>query len=187
MLLRRWLLPAVLCFVPASACLAQEGLRDTTLLIIRHAEKPLVGDHLTPAGEARAQHYATYFAPFTDPDGQKLSIDTIFAATDSKNSLRPRLTVEPLSKALGKPIDTHYIEKKNDDFVSELTAKPHGHVVLISWRHGGIPELLTKLGANPKQLLNGDHWPDEVFDWVIELHYAPNGKLTSQRLIHEPF
>lgn len=187
MLLCRSLLCAALMGASSLLCHAQEGLRDTTLLIIRHAEKPLVGDRLTPAGEARAQRYAAYFAPFVDPSGQNLTIDTIFAATDSKNSLRPRLTVEPLSTAIHKPIDTHFVEKKNDDFVAELQKAPHGKVILVSWRHGGIPELLTKLGADSTHLLGGEHWPDDVFNWVIELHYGPDGKLASQRLIHEPF
>lgn len=166
---------------------AQQGLADTTVLIIRHAEKPLVGDRLTAEGEARAKHYATYFHPFVDPQGQKLVIDTIFAATDSKNSVRPRLTVEPLSQALGKAVDTRFIEKNNQAFVSELQSSPHGHVILVSWRHGGIPGLLTALGADAPKLLGGEHWPDEVFNWVVELHYGKDGKLDSQQLIREPF
>src|SRR6266699_3494061 len=36
-------------------------LRNATVLIIRHAEKPETGKHLSPAGVSRAQAYVSYF------------------------------------------------------------------------------------------------------------------------------
>ena len=43
------------------------GLADVTLLVVRHAEKPMVeGDAgLAPAGETRAKAYVSYFQHFT--------------------------------------------------------------------------------------------------------------------------
>ena len=47
------------------------GLANVTLLVVRHAEKPAdAGDPgLSPAGQARAKAYATYF--HTSPGGRR--------------------------------------------------------------------------------------------------------------------
>jgi hypothetical protein len=73
------------------------GLADTTVLIIRHAEKPDSGTGLAPAGEARAQAYVGYFQHLR-LNGVVFRPDTLIATADSKNSARERLTLEPLSK-----------------------------------------------------------------------------------------
>jgi hypothetical protein len=39
--------------------------QSSVIVIIRHAEKPDVGDVLAPAGEARANAYVDYFEHFT--------------------------------------------------------------------------------------------------------------------------
>ena len=83
------------------------GLRDTTVLIIRHAEKPTSGWVLAPAGVARAQAYPEYFKHLV-LDGQPVKIETLFAAANSKGSHRPWLTIEPTSRALGLPIDARF-------------------------------------------------------------------------------
>ena len=76
------------------------ALKDAVIVIIRHAEKPASGYGLSPAGEARAQAYAGYFQHFT-LDGQPVKFNYIFAAADSKESHRPRLTITPTSLAIG--------------------------------------------------------------------------------------
>jgi broad specificity phosphatase PhoE len=78
-------------------------LANNTVLIVRHAEKPESGTGLTPLGEARARLYAKYFEPFQE-DGLSIPVDCLYAGADSKNSIRPRLTLEPLSKATGLPL-----------------------------------------------------------------------------------
>ncbi|MCG2991082.1 hypothetical protein, partial [Escherichia coli] len=76
------------------------GLADATIAIIRHGEKPDSGTGLSPAGEKRAQAYSAYFQHLT-LDGRPFRPDTLIATADSKNSARERLTLEPLSQALG--------------------------------------------------------------------------------------
>ena len=102
------------------------GLKNTIILVIRHAEKPDSGYELSPAGVARAQPYVNYFKNYT-VDGQPLKIDAIFAAADSKNSHRPRLTVTPTAQALGLPIDSSVKDKDFQKLADELKAAPHGH------------------------------------------------------------
>jgi len=54
------------CLTSAPAQPAQNYLANNTVLIVRHAEKPVEGTGLTPMGEARAQLYAKYFQPFQE-------------------------------------------------------------------------------------------------------------------------
>ena len=62
-------------------------LKNATVLIIRHAEKPEIGKHLAPAGVRRAQAYPGFFKSFTI-DSHPVKIDHLFAAQESKNSDR---------------------------------------------------------------------------------------------------
>jgi hypothetical protein len=160
------------------------GLKGTTVLIIRHAEKPDKGYDLTPAGYQRAKAYVHYFQNFT-VDGKPVRLDYLFAAADSNGSHRPRLTLEPLSKATGLPIDQRFGAKQYQELADELRTKPHGEHILICWHHGDIPGLLSALGANPEKLLPKGKWPDDVFGWMIQLHYDEKGQLVEAKCINE--
>jgi broad specificity phosphatase PhoE len=152
------------------------ALRNVLILIVRHAEKPETGMELTPAGVQRAAAYTNYFRNFT-VDSKPLRLDTLFAAADSNNSHRPRLTLEPLSQALGLPLDLRFKAAAPGELAAELRARSHGRQILICWHHGQIPALLQALGADPAKLLPGGKWPDDVFSWVIQLRYDQEGLL----------
>lgn len=158
--------------------IGRQPLADTRIVIIRHAEKPEDGSGLTPAGEARAKAYVGYFKSFKIA-GKPFKIDHIFAATDSKKSIRPRLTVTPLAAALGLKLDQRFSDKDGDALADELKSKSNGKNILVCWRHGKIPALLTALGADKAKLIPGPKWPDNVYDWAIELTYNHQGKLSS--------
>jgi hypothetical protein len=160
------------------------ALTNAVILVIRHAEKPDTGDNLTPAGEARARAYAGYFKNFT-LDGQPLKLDHLFAATDSAKSRRPRLTLEPTARELGLKIDSRFTDKKSLALASELQSHPTGTNILVCWRHEGIPQLLQALDADPKKLLPGGKWPDDEYDWLIELRFDENGRLIDSKRINE--
>ncbi len=174
----RVLVPVLALVAPGNAADTQgaRGLRDAAVLVIRHAEKPADGPGLSPEGEARAKALAAYFKNFA-VDGKALRPESLFAAKDSEASQRPRLTLDPLAKALGLKIDAHFKEKLAEDLAHELQARPHGRCILIAWRHGGIANLLGTLGADPAALLPGGKWPDEVFDWVLILRFDHEGRL----------
>jgi hypothetical protein len=153
-------------------------LHNSVIVIIRHAEKPADGDGLAPAGEARAHAYVDYFKNFT-LDSKPIHFDYLFAAKDSHESKRPKLTIKPLSKALGLGINTDFKEQDYASLAEELRSGPYSNKnILVCWHHGKIPELLASLGADPQKLLPPKgKWPEDVFGWFVRLEYDQNGNL----------
>ena len=171
----------------SAAASRSNGLRNVDSLLIRHAEKPESGPGLSPAGVARANAYARYFQGLSI-GSQVLTPDCLIAATDSAQSSRPRLTLEPLGKALKLPINDHYGASQVETLGEDLRATAHGACILICWRHGGMPRLLSALGAKPSSFLPHETWPEQEYGWVIHLRYDAKGRLLrghSQR-INEP-
>jgi broad specificity phosphatase PhoE len=159
---------------------AQEGPKNSVLLIIRHAENPADGHGLSPRGEERAKAYKNYFQNFT-VDGTRREPEAVLVAAESKQSHRPRLTVEPFAKAAKLPIDGSFGNKQPADLAAELRANHQGKVILICWHHGQIPDLLRALGAAPETLLPNGKWPRNVYDWVIMATFDENGRLIPER------
>jgi hypothetical protein len=154
----------------------QSSLRDATILIIRHAEKPEIGTGLSSEGKARAEAYVKYFQSF-NVKSESIRLDYLVAADDSDHSQRSRLTLEPLGRAIGLKPDLRFQAKKPQELVRELQTTPHGKAILICWHHREIPELLKSLGVNPSQLLPDGEWPAQQFAWVLQLRYDHNGEL----------
>jgi hypothetical protein len=178
----------VILFVSALtvAAVAQDGPKDAVVLIIRHAEDGGPGRDLAPRGHERAEAYKNYFLNFT-VDSKRLEPEVVFAAKDSKQSHRPRLTVEPFAKAAKLRVDARFGNNQSAELAADLRANQQGKVILISWRHGDIPALLQALGANPKSFLPRGKWPGAVYDWVILLSFDQNGHLiaSNSRRINE--
>jgi hypothetical protein len=155
---------------------AQDGPKDAVVLIIRHAEDGGPGRDLAPRGHERAEAYKNYFLNFT-VDSKRLEPAVILAAKDSKQSHRPRLTMEPFAKAAKLKIDARFGNNQSTQLAADLRANHQGKVILISWRHGNIPDLLQALGAKPEDILPRGKWPGSVYDWVILLSYDQEGRL----------
>ena len=155
---------------------AQDGPKNSVVLIIRHAEDADSGDGISPLGQERAEAYKNYFREFT-LDSKRLEPEAIFAAKDSKRSHRPRLTLEPFAKAAKLPIDTRFGNSQSVELAADLRANHQGKVILICWRHGYIPALMRALGAKPDDFLPHGKWPGSVSNWVILLSYDQEGRL----------
>ncbi len=162
------------------------ALKDATVLVIRHAEKSADGFELSPDGQKRAEAYVNYFKSY-QVDGKLVKLDYLVATADSKGSHRPRLTIEPLGKALGLKVDLRFKNKEFQGLVDDLRAKEHGRNILIAWHHGEIPNLIKALGADPMKLLPDGKWPNEEFASVIELRFDHEGGLIpgSAKLVKE--
>ena len=165
---------------------AQDGPKDAVVLIIRHAEDGGTGHDLAPRGHERAEAYKNYFLNLT-ADSKRLEPNVVLAAKDSKQSHRPRLTVEPFAKAAKLRIDTRFGNTQSTELAAELRASGQGKRILICWRHPYVPDLLRALGANPENFLPHGKWPGSVYDWVILLSYDQDGRLipASTRRIDE--
>ena len=163
------------------------GLANATVLIVRHAEKADRGPGLSPAGELRAQAYARYFRPFV-LGRERLRIDTLIATADSHGSHRARLTLEPLSRLAGIPIQQPFDDRDVRDLATWLGQGPPRRTILIAWHHGKLPRLLRDLGLDPTTVLPEGEWPAQVYNWVAVLRFDRNGVIMREscRLIHEP-
>jgi len=159
---------------------AQEGPKNSVVLIIRHAEDADSGDGISPLGQERAEAYKNYFLNFT-VDSKQREPAVIFAAKDSKKSHRPRLTMEPFAKAANLKIDTRFGNDQSADLAADLRANQQGKVILICWRHPYIPALLRALGANSETFLPNGKWPGAVFDWIILLSFDQDGHLIASK------
>jgi hypothetical protein len=167
----------------ATPVASSSGPRPQTVMIIRHAEKPVGagapygvtqnGDRdaesLIVRGWTRAGALVQLFAP-CDPDASPVPTRpgivrpaTIFASDPgAHNSRRPMQTVIPLAKSLGMPVDLRFRQGQEAELVAALpgVASP----VLIAWEHENIGAIIDRLGAvtptPPKT------WPDDRFDVV---------------------
>lgn len=162
------------------------GLRNVTILIVRHAEKPDQGSGLTPQGMQRAEAYAAYFDPLR-LDGKTFQPQRLIATSDSKSSERPRLTLAPLAARLRLPLEQPYANKDVDQLVQSLRANNRAGVVLIAWHHGHINDLVNAFGANMTSITGSGAWPGDVYSWLIVLHFDEHGQLTTAgtQLVHE--
>jgi len=160
------------------------SLDNTQILIFRHAEEEGDGEGLSSEGQARAQAYVNYFQTLK-VKGQPLKVNYIFAAKNSTNSFRPRLTIEPTARALGLQVDSHFKAKDYAKLAQEIKKLPEGSTVLICWRHTLIPKLLRELGDDPETLIPKGKWPNDVYGWLIVLRYDANGKLSDSKRNNE--
>ena len=108
-----------------------------------------------------------------DPRPRLARPDRIYAAgvTDDGEGQRTRETVVPLADALGIPVDTDLGRGDEKKLVKDVLAQPG--TTLISWQHGGIPEIVDdfpSVSPEPPQ-----EWPYDRFDVVWTLTRTADG------------
>jgi len=173
---------------------AKIGGKSPLILIIRHGEK--TGDkadvHLSKQGKERAEVLYQLFETSAKRAKSFPRPDFIFAARNSKSSQRPVETVTVLAKKLGVPINEEYQSKSEttdkkamSDLARELRgqAKYAGKTVLVSWRHGVLPELAREflVGAPNRDKVEPaipKKWGDNVYDRVWEIRYDGQGNVS---------
>jgi len=179
---QRWTSIGHTRFVPLDAVWSLP--KSATLLLIRHAEKS--GDPadsgLTAAGRARAHAFVAYFQDLRRDADAIPAPAFLIAAADSKNSVRSRLTLTPLSQALALPIDASIADAGYPELARRLLDdhRYDGCTTLVCWHHGQILALARALGV-PAQSLPSQ-WPDAEFAWLLMLDYDETGRLAHTQL-----
>lgn len=117
-----------------------------TIFIIRHAE---VTGHEEDRGLSAFGHWRAYaLIPYYYTRRGLPPPSMLIAAADQDNSMRPRVTLEPLASALNLRVEARYSEK----CFRELAAKMHraqrynNAVTVIYWRHDQLMRLASALG-----------------------------------------
>jgi hypothetical protein len=150
----------------AAAMSVQPGI--TSILIIRHAEKPDdEGDpHLSAAGRARARMLAEEL-PSLYP-----TLHRLFATAPSKASNRPYETIVPLAAATGLKIDSSFTDKQHAELSEHILKHLNeyaGKTVLICWHHETIPAIAR--GGFGQQSAPA-RWPKQIFDQIWQIDYV---------------
>jgi hypothetical protein len=160
----------------------------TTIMLIRHAEKPDDEDggvdqkgkpdkhDLIVRGWQRAGALVQFFANPRDPNGPIKRPASIFATEPSSQtaSKRPLDTVTPLAEFLSIDIDSDITEGAEQDLVDQAVASTG--VVLIAWHHEAIPKIANLILQNQTA---PQKWPGDRFDvvWIFS-RAAANGPWT---------
>src|SRR2546423_1477606 len=161
--MHRLLLAVTIVLAGVSQTLAQPA----EVILIRHAEKPPEGNHLSLQGRERA----AALVPYVLETPELLTFKTpvaIYAQAPKKDtsSVRSIETVKPLADALKLPIKETYIRDDFRKMVAEVLAgrEYEGHTVLICWEHKVIPEMAKEFGVENAPT----KWPGSAFDrtWV---------------------
>lgn len=138
------------------------------VLLIRHGEKPAIGNGLSKAGFQRAAALVPFFmlSPQNPAFNQP---DVIFSQATSSNhqTTRPCQTVAPLASALGVDLISQFSQQKYDEMVKEIknNATYNGQTVLICWCHQCLGDIAASFGVSPKP-----SYPGGAYDrlWVID-------------------
>jgi hypothetical protein len=160
------------------------------IIIIRHGEKPPVGNELNARGWERANELVNFFSHDARvlKFGKPVAIYAVDPESDLK-SLRPVQTVTPLAKALNLSIHQNYSKNQAQELIHEIMNTPEydGKMVLICWEHKAIiSDLLPEMGILPSIWPKApSKWPGNVFDWALIVDYQENGQIKKFKKIHQ--
>jgi hypothetical protein len=159
--------------------------KNATILLIRHGEKPATsGDvRLTTAGAARAQAYIVSIPQYLLAADVPSRLRHIVAAADSTGSHRSRLTVDPLSQALGLPVDATHADADFPTLAAALSrdARYDDGATLVCWHHENLLAIALALGVRPERLPHSATWPEawpaDVFGWLLQICFDADGAI----------
>jgi hypothetical protein len=177
--MRKIVLPALIAVFAIASFQAEAGPKNGTVMIIRHAEDAASGPGISPAGEGRARFFVSYGWPGGRPN-------VLVAASSSQKSQRPALTLAPLSRAIGVPINAGFNDENPAGAARYVSTAGSGKTTLIAWRHNETPALISALGAQPSSVLPGGSWPKGAYNLTVVLKFDANGNVAQSRLVRQP-
>lgn len=176
------LMAAVIAFSTAALALPKQ------ILIVRHGEKPTVGDegiHLSERGIQRANALAEFFVSHPEMNDNGMAV-AVYAASPKlpTGSVRAFETISPTAARLGLSVDNGFKSGEEDAIAKDILSNPafDNKTVIICWVRDELPLLGTALGVDSKL-----SWPSSVFDRVWKINYDSEGvaslKTVQQRLL----
>jgi hypothetical protein len=173
--------------------MSNRKMASQTILIIRHAEKPVVNgdsgidetgaadpESLTPRGWQRAGAWAELFVPALGQESVLPTPVALFASnrdqkddqatTDEEKakSRRPLETITPLAGKLGIDVDPS-IKKRDVGTVAAAAVAANG-VALICWQHELIPAIVNAISSTLTNV--PAKWPGPRFNVIFRLDRA---------------
>ena len=178
-----------------SACLAvgcvlsPHALADTTIVIVRHGEKPALGlGQLSCQGLNRSLALAqvllsnygepvAIYAP--NPAVKKIDKGMPYAY------IRPLATIEPLAIRVGLPVNLDWGMTDTNQLAEALLARSEGTQV-VAWEHHLAEklakDLIAEFGGNPAQV---PEWSDTDFDSIYVIRVTGRDKGRRATFTHE--
>ncbi len=127
--------------------------KATTMLIVRHAEKPGDADSISTIGEWRAKALAHVCGP--------AGVKAIYHSNTRRNAL----TAAPVANALSlKPV--MYAAKETDALVTRIFHEHEGETVLVIGHSNTLPAIIAAAGGPKIENLPEDEY-DRLFVLVI--------------------
>lgn len=147
------------------------------VIVIRHGEKPPVGDNLTLKGRERAAALVPYFLYTKALTSFGTPVAIYAEGTTTTTPTRAMETCNPLAEQLGLKLLSQYTRNQYPAMVQEVLKNPqyNGKTVLICWEHKHIPDIVSALGVQPKM----SAWPGKVYDRTLLITYKPDGTVAS--------
>ena len=138
-----------------------------TIVLIRHGEKPVQGDNLSPQGFNRALQLPTILHNrFGIPD--HVYVPAIGTDTTTTHA-RMFQTISPMAIQYNLGVNSKFDEHDYSGVADHIREKMG--LALLVWEHHAIPELAKAMGiANPPD------WPDDDYDsiWIITVNQLGN-------------
>jgi len=142
--------------------------------LIRHGEKPPVGDTLSEQGVTRSEALPQVFG-----SGSQYNIGYIMAEHPKKGGgdQRPLDTITPLAKSLNLDVDTSCKRDDVQDVANVVKSYAGSGNILICWEHHHLYDIATALGVP-----NAPQYPDDRFDiiWTVPPPYNQITDTTSE-------
>lgn len=170
-MLRPRLFHAFLLFVLMTPVL-QSGARETTVVLVRHAERESLWDGDSPlslAGQRRIQHLVPLLEAFKP------------TALYTSDLARTQQTLAPLAARLGlKPV----IRSKGDTplLPSEILRDHRGETIVVCWHHDLMKKLVRGLGVKGAV----PYWSLDTYDWLWIVHVPDQGEATLEQRMQGP-
>ncbi len=158
------------------------------VVIVRHGEKPAVGNELNQRGCERAYLLPKFFLsnPTIERFGRPAGVYAA-APTHPGSSVRAIETIAPTAQALNLAVRDPATREQYSVIVPEILSNPafDGKTVLMAWEHGAIPGLARAFGANlPASMAK---WPNRVFDQAWVLRFSGSSAPDIQVVIENVF